>query len=134
MPEVNIEFLPILVGGLLPMVIGMIWYSPMLFGNMWMKASGRTMKDMQGQPVAEYLFTTAGALIMSFVLFHFFNYAGVSDNAEALQFALWVWVGFAVPFVLAQHVFNGQKWKVFFIYEGYQLLNLVVISLAFANL
>ncbi len=33
---------------LIPLVIGSLWYSPMLFNNAWMKASGVTEESMKG--------------------------------------------------------------------------------------
>lgn len=134
MPEVDIEILPILIAGIIPMVVGSIWYSPLLFANYWMKLSGVKEVDLKAVPVTEYLLSTLTSLILSFVLFHFFNYAEVSNNFEALQLALWVWLGFAIPFVLPGHLFDRRPWGLFFIYAGYQLVNLVLMALVFANL
>ena len=42
------NWIAVIVAALVPMVIGFIWYNPMLFGNAWMKASGMTEEKMKG--------------------------------------------------------------------------------------
>jgi hypothetical protein len=43
----EINYLAVLVAALVSMVIGGLWYSPLLFGNIWMKLSGITQKDVE---------------------------------------------------------------------------------------
>lgn len=38
----------ILASGLIPLVLGSIWYSPALFGNAWMKVAGKTKEELKG--------------------------------------------------------------------------------------
>lgn len=45
MPE--IKWIPTLVGALVPMFLGFIWYHPKLFGTRWMQAVGMTPEDAQ---------------------------------------------------------------------------------------
>ncbi len=40
------NFIPILVAGLVPMIIGAIYYGP-LFGNVWMQSAGLTKEDVE---------------------------------------------------------------------------------------
>lgn len=43
--EMNI--LAIIAAGLVPMVLGFIWYNPKVFGNAWMQASGMTQEKAE---------------------------------------------------------------------------------------
>ena len=36
------------VAALIPLIIGMIWYNPKVFGNAWMNSSGMTMEKAKG--------------------------------------------------------------------------------------
>jgi Protein of unknown function (DUF1761) len=44
----NINWLVVLGTGIIPLIIGGLWYSPMLFANAWMKASDMTEEKMKG--------------------------------------------------------------------------------------
>ena len=53
MGEVNL--LAVLVSGVAAMVIGALWYSPLLFGKLWMNGMGFTeakMKEMKEKGMA----------------------------------------------------------------------------------
>lgn len=41
------SYLAILIGGLIPMVAGYIWYHPKVFGNAWMNSLGLTQDDLR---------------------------------------------------------------------------------------
>ncbi len=45
-----VNYLAVLVAAIVGMVVGFIWYSPKVFGKMWMKLSGVNPKD---KPVPE---------------------------------------------------------------------------------
>jgi hypothetical protein len=44
-----VNFLSILVSSIIPLIIGMLWYNPKVFGTIWMKASA--MKAEDAKPV-----------------------------------------------------------------------------------
>jgi hypothetical protein len=50
------------------MVIGFLWYSPVLFGNVWVKQIGKKMEDMSGGGPLTYILTALTALIGSYIL------------------------------------------------------------------
>ncbi len=58
------NFLAIIVAGLLNFLIGMVWYGP-AFGKMWMKLSG--VKDMKPAPMSLVVALIA-SIIMAFTL------------------------------------------------------------------
>ena len=45
MPKIN--FLIILVAAIIPMILGMLWYSNTLFGKAWMKAAEVTEEKLR---------------------------------------------------------------------------------------
>lgn len=42
------QYLPIIVAGLIPMALGIAWYSKALFGQAWMDSLGFKEEDLQG--------------------------------------------------------------------------------------
>ncbi len=41
------NYLAILVAAIVPMVLGFLWYNPILFGNVWMREAGMTEEKMK---------------------------------------------------------------------------------------
>jgi hypothetical protein len=63
------------LAGLIPLVIGMVWYSKKVFGNAWMHASGMTEEKMAGANMPlmmglTLLFGFLLSLALSFVVIH----------------------------------------------------------------
>ena len=46
MPTVDINYLAVLIAALASYVLGALWYSPVLFGKLWMKLSKIDPKNM----------------------------------------------------------------------------------------
>jgi hypothetical protein len=134
MPAIEIQLLPIIVAAIADMVIGALWYSKLLFGKQWMKLANFSEKDTESTPVSQYLISTAAAFFLSFVLFQFINFAGVTTNLEALQFSLWVWFGFGIAISISKQVFDAGNWGLYFIFYSYKLLSIIAMSLIFINL
>ena len=40
---------PVIIAAIASMILGMIWYHPKVFGNLWMKLTGVTNKDREEQ-------------------------------------------------------------------------------------
>jgi hypothetical protein len=45
--EITINYLGILICGVLHQVLGALWYSPMLFGRPWLKAMGKSEEEVK---------------------------------------------------------------------------------------
>ena len=46
--EVSISITAVLVASVLGFVVGGLWYSPLLFGNVWMREAGLTEEQVNG--------------------------------------------------------------------------------------
>ena len=69
------NFLGILLAALIPMVIGIIWYNPKVFGNAWMKASGMDAEKAKGANMPlilglSFLFSFFLAFALQFIVIH----------------------------------------------------------------
>ena len=82
------QFLPIIVAGLIPMALGMVWYHKSVFGQAWMDSIGMTEeKAAQGMGPRMGL-ATLFSLILAFVLkgIHFASHGG-ENAAEVMEAA-----------------------------------------------
>ena len=86
--NVDINYFSLVLAGVASMIVGFIWYSPMLFGNSWMKLSGYTadsLKKAQKEMGKWYGISFVLSLISAYVLSHimilsenFFGYSQLS--------------------------------------------------------
>lgn len=124
METVVINYWAVLVAAVVAMVIGALWYSPILFSKPWMAAMGKKAEDMQGGG-ASYLIAFVADLVMMYVLAHFVQYAGATTMATGLATGFWAWLGFVVAAVVMNTIFEGRKWSLTFMYIGMQLVALL---------
>lgn len=71
----EINFLILALAALVPLVMGFIWYGPMLFQNAWMKQMGFTEESMKGGNMAVifiscYIFSFLAAFFLQFIVIH----------------------------------------------------------------
>ena len=123
----QINYLAVLVTAVVNILLGMLWYSPILFGNIWMKAIGKTKEELGGAVVG-YVFTIITALITAVVLALFIGYAQADTILKGIQTGFWIWLGFVATTTLAGVLWEGQPLKVYLIYNGLQLVTFIVMG------
>ncbi len=125
----QINYLAVVVATLICMVIGSLWYSPLLFANRWMKELGFGKKDedrMKKEAPKAMLGMLVGAFLMSWILAY--SVYDVTDFVAGMIRAFWMWLGFVVPVYLSMTLFESRKWTLFFISTGYYLVSLLIIG------
>jgi hypothetical protein len=128
-PQPDINLWGVVVGAMINMVIGAVWYSPLLFSKPWMKATGKSAEDMRRDGLGSgYIKMFIGALVMAYVLAHFVAYAQAETVAAGAVTGFWIWLGFVMTASLGLHIFEGRDPRLFWINNGYQLVSLMVIG------
>lgn len=124
--DVEVNYLAVIVAALATMVLGYVWYSPAVFGKLWMKLSG--FKDMSaGSNMGMmYLWMYIAAVIVAYVLAHFLGDA--TTIAEALTPVFWIWLGFFAAGGAHNYMFPPKPFSLFMLDMIYQLISLVVIA------
>jgi|SRR5579859_346021 len=138
---VHVNYLAVLLCGVLSMIVGSIWYGP-LFGKEWMKMVGMTRqkptkaeKSMMG-PKMGMMFVSS--LLMAYVLAHFIWYAapGSVTLVIAVKTAIWAWLGFVLTAYFSKYLFSADKQqpKLLAIETGYYLVTLIGMGVIFGVL
>lgn len=133
--NVEVNYLAVLVAGVVNMVIGFLWYSYMLFAKPWMKEMGYTKQSMQADQkkmAPYYALSFVAALVMAYVLSHvmafsqnFYNYTAVMTG---LSTGFFMWLGFVGPVQMTDVIFGKKSWNLYFINTGYQLVSLLAMG------
>lgn len=122
--------LAVFVAGLVPMIVGIIWYGP-LFGQKWMDLSDKTEEQLRAEsnPMKQYGLTFVAGLLAAFVLAHgiqaYADAYGATGWAYGMQGAFWVWLGYVVWVTWQQVAFDDKPVVLWLINVFYNLAALL---------
>jgi hypothetical protein len=127
MNEVNV--LGILAATAIGMVLGALWYSPLLFGNIWMKCLGKTPETlgsatlpMIGSVIASFLTAFGVALLLSLI--------NVATLTAALSLGGILGLLIIFPAFLSDSLFSDWGTPLLFIQSGYRVVSVLLMSVA----
>jgi hypothetical protein len=134
----DINYWAVLVGGIVNMVVGGLWYGP-LFGKMWMKGMGwdpndkERMARMKKAANWSYPQMFITALIMVWVFAHVLEAFRIAlpdmgGIAAGLQGGFYMWLGFVLPIKYGDKLWNGKAFKYVAIDLGYYLVVLLAVG------
>ena len=124
----NVNWLAIIVCAIVSMIVGSIWYGPLL-GKKWMKLISMTKEDMEKgkkDMPKTYGMMFVGSLVTSFVLAVTINMSPAKSLSTGVMIAFWVWLGFIVAVKLSDVLFEKKAWDLFYIECGYYLVFLAI--------
>jgi hypothetical protein len=129
MPDVNL--VAVLVAAVVSFMIGWAWYSPMLFGNIWMKESGIKMpakitpeikKQMMRSMSLGFLF----AFLTNYIFARFLGSMNVYSAGDVVQLGFWIWLGFTLPVVMTGYLWENKTFHLVLIAAGQTFVSLLV--------
>lgn len=130
----HLNLLAILVAAISTMVVGFVWYSPLLFAKPWMRAMGYDPDDkaktqeMQKSAGPAYAGSFVASLISAFTLELFLHWVHAENVHHGLMVGFHVWLGFVATVQFTGALFMKQSMKLFAINTGYQLVCFLVMG------
>ena len=130
----HLNLLAILVAGVSTMVVGFLWYSPLLFAKPWVREMGydlndkAKMEEMRKGAGPAYAGSFVAGLISAFTLALFLHWSRAEDLHYGLMVGFHVWLGFVATVQFTGALFMKQSMKLFAINTGYQLVCYLVMS------
>ena len=132
LPTVHVNYWAILIASIVSFVLGWIWHSPMVFGNMWMKLSNMDKKKMDeakkkgmAKPIS---FQFIATLVTAYVLAYFVNYSQAKTIIDGAMVGIWAWIGFVATVMVGMVIWEGKPFKLFLINAGHVLVSLIVMG------
>jgi len=126
--EIPIHIAPLLAAALTRMIIGALWYSPMLFLHAWHRVSGVSEAEMNAGIARAVVIDLIGSLIMAFVLLHAVKYAGAATAAQGMAVGFFNWLGFVAVVTIGTVTYLRKPFQLFLIQNGYLLLSLLAMG------
>jgi hypothetical protein len=116
------------------MVIGFLWYSPFLFGKLWMVLMGYDPNDkakiaeMQKKAGPLYGISMLASLLSAFVLGKIIYNLAIATWPYGMKVGFAVWAAFVATVQLTDTLFGKRPFKLFLINAGYQLVCYLVMG------
>jgi hypothetical protein len=128
MEFLGVNLWSVLVAAVATMVVGFLWYSPILFARPWMIAMGHDPDDksriaeMQKSAGPLYGISMLASLLSAFVLGKIIDGLTINTALYGIKVAFAVWLGFVATVQLTDTLFGKKPIKLFLINTGYQLV------------
>ena len=152
----ELNFIAIIVAALVPLVLGFVWYGPMLFQKAWMRESGMTEEKIKGGNMAvifgiSLLLSVLLAFFAQFLVIHQMGALGMigGDTTTALPsydafmadygsafrtfkhgalHGFMAGLFFVFPIMATNGLFERKSWKLTFINAGYWTVCLMIMG------
>ncbi len=128
MNVMGVNLLSVLVAAIATMVVGFLWYSPLLFAKPWMVLMGYDPNDkakvdeMRKSAGKSYAISFVASLLSAFVLAKIIVMSTVTSPLYGMKIGLAVWLGFVATVQLTEVLFAKKPAKLYFINTGYQMV------------
>ncbi len=128
MRVMGVNLWAVLVSALATMVVGFVWYSPLLFARRWMVLMGLDPDDkakiaeMQKSAGPSYALSLVASALAAAVLGKIIAIATIGTALYGMKAGLAVWLGFVTTVQLTNSLFSRQPAKLYAINTGYQLV------------
>lgn len=134
MQFLGVNLWAVLVSAIATMVVGFLWYSPILFAKPWMILMGYDPNDkekiaeMQKSAGPSYTMSFIASILAAFVLGKLITVSGSTTAIDGLKIGLVVWLGFVTTVQFTNALFSRQRNKLYMINTGYQLVCYVAMG------
>jgi len=129
----QISFIAIVLAVFANMIIGALWYSPVLFANIWMKSLGKTAEELhKSNANIGYGLTTLAGIVTAIILSLFMSMLESVTIGGGALIGFLAGAGIASARELSPTFFEGRKYTLFFISSGYHIVSLTIMGIIIA--
>ena len=130
------NLLAVLVVAIISMIIGALWYSPLLFGNIWMKLMKITKADIEKAKkksmTGNYVASFIAVLILSYVLSFVIGFVAFNSIGGSILLSLLLWLGFIATTFLNSVLWENKSVKLYLINILHYLVVFLVAAIIFS--
>jgi hypothetical protein len=109
-------------------VLGALWYSPVLFLKPWMRMTGITAEQMKQGMGKKIAFDVIGSLLMAFAMYHTIRFAHVTSVHWGLALGFLNWLGFIAVATISTVTYEKRPAGLFWLHNGYNLISLMIMG------
>lgn len=128
-----INYLAVIIAAIASMIIGALWYSPILFGKQWMVIMGFSeehLEEMKREGMGKsYAISFVASLIMSFVIAQIVETWNAIDIGDAFEITILVWLGFIVTILLNSVLWERRPVRLYLINISHYFVAILVMAI-----
>lgn len=125
----SLNWLSVIVATLVYFILGALWYSPVLFGNIWMKLRNLDPETMDQPNPIIYLYSFILQFIGVISLALFISALGVNSAGTGAFIGFGAGAGFVFSLAGATGIFTEVPMKLHFLDRGYHVVGLILAGL-----
>ena len=131
---IGINLWSVLVAAVATVILGFLWYSPILFAKPWMRLMGvdpndkAKLAEMQKGAGKLYGLAFVASIVSAMVLAKIIAITTVNTIPYGMKIGFAVWLGFVTTVQLTCALFGKQPSKLYLINTGYQLVCYLVMG------
>src|SRR3990167_3044106 len=122
--------LPVLEGialaAIVHILVGMVWYSPKVFGSAWLKLSG--VKPKQIDMGRAYVGAVVGSVLVAAVMSCLLHRLALNGYEASVLLAIKLWLGFVLPSSMGGVLWEGKPMQLFALHAGCHLVQLMAVG------
>ena len=129
----NLEL--IIIASVLQFALGAFWYSPLLFGKVWMsimEVSHYSKEELQKMQKTMMPFYGLQFVLTIWTTFHLYRLASIVPDLSIYGLATWIWLAFIVPIQIGSVIWGSTKRKFWLkqigIMASYQLVGIIIAA------
>jgi hypothetical protein len=119
-----VSWIAVIVAAVAHIVLGYLWYMPMVFGKRWEAAGGNPLPTGAPPPMT-IAYMVVSALLAAVGMALWFSGSSVTNGAIS---GVLVWLYFVAPVSAGAIFFQGRTWMWWAITAGYWLVGLVIMG------
>jgi hypothetical protein len=134
MNVMGIDLWAVVVAAFSTMLVGFLWYSPLLFARPWMVLMGydpedkEKLKEMRKGAGKMYGLSFLASLLSAAMLAKIVTLTTVNTALYGMKIGFAMWLGFVTTVQLTSVLFARQPVKLYLINTGYQLVCYLVMG------
>ena len=127
----SVNYLAVLICGIVGVGLGSLWYSPFLFGKLWLQELEESEEEIKrrNSSVRIYGLTFLGHFVMAYMLARIMSYTNASTVIESMRLAFICWFGFTASTMLINAVYEKKSIRLVAVDGGYHLIALLVFGI-----
>jgi hypothetical protein len=124
-----INMVAVVVCACISLILGILWYMPVLFGKPWMKAVGLKQDDIKPKDrIKGYLINLVASFIQSLVIAILILNTGTRGIVQGLCIGTAVGAGIVATTIFTNDAYEGRPFSLSLINGVYRLVYFIVIG------
>jgi hypothetical protein len=122
--------LAVVIAGIVAFAFSLIWYSPLLFGFVWVGTSGEAATAM---PLWKFFVAPLREIISAYVLAVLISGMAITDRRRAVVLGVFLWFGYYVVQLAGAVIWDGMALSLGAVHAGDWLFKMVIMALVIVS-